>query len=542
MSRAKLWKTKIGQPAKFTIILAIIFAWIFTSTPLIWKVGNWRIPSEIRKVEAASSGPNNPSTTGTEAGGGTIDWTSASNITSSDNNRATASLDKSIISYYLKGTNFNFSIPSNARIDGIKVEIERSIAQAISNVKDNSVKIIKGGTISGDEKADTVTAWPISSGDAYATYGGTSVLWGLSWTAADINSSNFGAAIQAKNTVPSKPTIETAQVDHMRITITYTLPTMTVGTTGTQTSTMNIPSTNNYVGGAFTFVTDINTATTTQIIITDGPTGTVNANLNLSNLKIRYETAGTCTYDGNETYFNAAGVSFNSSEKATATGTMSVGTSQVCVYVVLDVGSGASAGQTIEIEISNPSTEVTISAGTVSPSSVVAIAGTTTIQSAPTVSCSTSPASTAFGTLTPDSIYTASPNATTTISTTYSAGFTLNVHDSGAGAGQPGLYSTSTTGLISSATATLLAGTEGYGIQAATTTAGSGATVTLNPIYLKTGNDVGGLSTSDVVLASSTASCTGREVVVSHKAAISNLTKAASDYSDTITYSCSGNL
>lgn len=161
---------------KSFFIFLLIFAWVFTSTPLIWKIGNWRIPSEIGKAEAASSGPNNPSTAGTEAGGGTVDWTSPTNIYSSDNNRATASLGKGIISYYLKGTNFNFSIPSNARIDGIKVEIERSIAEATSNVKDNSVKIIKGGTISGNEYADTGTLWPVNSSDAYATYGGTSDL------------------------------------------------------------------------------------------------------------------------------------------------------------------------------------------------------------------------------------------------------------------------------------------------------------------------------------------------------------------------------
>ena len=158
-----------------------------------------------------------------------------------------------------------------------------------------------------------------------------------------------------------------------------------------------------------------------------------------------------------------------------------------------------------------------------------------------TVSCNISTTTTDFGSLTDSSVYTSSPDVTTTISTTDSAGFTLSIHDAGAGAGQPGLSSSAVSHLINSATATLTAGTEGYGIQAATTTAGSGATVTINPTYLKTGNDVGGLNTSDISLASSTASCTDREVVVTHKATISNLTPAASDYTDTITYSCIGN-
>ena len=164
-----------------------------------------------------------------------------------------------------------------------------------------------------------------------------------------------------------------------------TPPNITVGTTGSQTVNMNVNSTNNYVGGAFTFVRDAGTTNVTQIVVTDQ--GTVNANANLSNLDLYYETAGSCSYEGGETLFGTA-ASFNGSEKATVTGTMSVGTSQVCVYAVLDVGSGASADQTIELEISNPSTEVTVSAGAVSPGTAVAIAGTTTLQAAAQVSIS----------------------------------------------------------------------------------------------------------------------------------------------------------
>lgn len=150
---------------------------------------------------------------------------------------------------------------------------------------------------------------------------------------------------------------------------------ITVSSSGSQVSTINVPSTNNYVGGAFTFVRNGGSANVTQIIITE--TGTVNANANLSNLKLYYETASTCSYNGNETLFGTAS-SFNSSEKATVSGTMSVGTSQVCVYALVDVGSGASNGQTLDIEI-NASSEVTVSSGSVSGSFPVAIAGSTTL-------------------------------------------------------------------------------------------------------------------------------------------------------------------
>lgn len=133
-----------------------------------------------------------------------------------------------------------------------------------------------------------------------------------------------------------------------------------VGHTDAQVDSMNQGSTNNYVGGAFTFVRSATSANVTSIKITD--TGTINANTYLSNLDIYYETAGTCTYDGTETLFGTD-TAFDASDTATVTGTMSVGTSQVCVYLVVDVGSGDIG--TIELEIANPGTDVIVSAGDV---------------------------------------------------------------------------------------------------------------------------------------------------------------------------------
>jgi hypothetical protein len=125
-------------------------------------------------------------------------------------------------------------------------------------------------------------------------------------------------------------------------------------------------------------------------------------------------------------------------------------------------------------------------------------------------------------------------------------GCSLYVKDAGSGS-NPGLYkSTSPTYLIPSpnaafdATSTLAAGTEGYGIQATTTTAGSGATLTIAARYNQSGNTVGGLTLTNTTLSSSNATSANRETVVTHKAAISTLT-AAGSYSDTITYECTAN-
>lgn len=163
-----------------------------------------------------------------------------------------------------------------------------------------------------------------------------------------------------------------------------------------------------------------------------------------------------------------------------------------------------------------------------------------------TISCSTNQASTAFGTLTDATVATSTPNASSTITCANSGnGCTFYVKDAG-NATNGGLATTSPAYLIrspnaaGSATSTLAAGTEGYGIQAATTTVGTGAALGLAVRYNQTGNTVGGLSITNLTVASTTATSSNREIVSTHKAAISTATQAGS-YVDTITYECTAN-
>ncbi len=162
------------------------------------------------------------------------------------------------------------------------------------------------------------------------------------------------------------------------------------------------------------------------------------------------------------------------------------------------------------------------------------------------ISCSTNTGSTDFGTWADTSIKTSSPNASTTMSCANSAlGCTLYVKDAGGG-GNPGLWNSTASALIPSpnaafsATSTLAAGTAGYGIQATTTAAGSGATLTIAAKYLQTGDTVGGLALTNGTLASNSATSSNREVVVTHRAAVAASTPSGS-YTDTITYECTGN-
>lgn len=163
-----------------------------------------------------SEGPNNPSTAVNDASVGTINWQSPTYVYSSNNFKSFIDENNSGTSKFLKITNFGFSIPSNATIDGIVVEFEKA-KNASSTASDNAIRIIKNDIIGTTDKS-VIGEWPTT--DTYVSYGGISDLWGETWSYSDINSSNFGVAISVNTTTSSG---EYTTIDHCRITVYYTL-------------------------------------------------------------------------------------------------------------------------------------------------------------------------------------------------------------------------------------------------------------------------------------------------------------------------------
>ena len=94
---------------------------------------------------------------------GTVDWTSPSSAASDDGQEASASLPAGAISKYLKSTNFGFNIPSSDTIVGVKVIVDKRSNS--DRIKDESVKLVKDGSIQGDDKyaptgETTPPPWP----------------------------------------------------------------------------------------------------------------------------------------------------------------------------------------------------------------------------------------------------------------------------------------------------------------------------------------------------------------------------------------------
>jgi hypothetical protein len=158
---------------------------------------------------------------------GTVAWTNPNNAKVSDNVYATV-VDNvgnlNLLTHYLKATNFGFSIPTGATINGILVEAEVKASQYTSSaeeVRENSTKIVKSnGSFGTTEKANTAQANHYPTTEAYRSYGANNDLWGETWSYSDINNSNFGVGISARLLDDGGGV--TSYIDHIRITVYYT--------------------------------------------------------------------------------------------------------------------------------------------------------------------------------------------------------------------------------------------------------------------------------------------------------------------------------
>lgn len=160
----------------------------------------------------------------------------------------------------------------------------------------------------------------------------------------------------------------------------------------------------------------------------------------------------------------------------------------------------------------------------------------------PTFSVALGSTTAALGTLSTGSISSGAGN-TITISTNAGAGWNAYVRSTNAGLTSANVsYTLATAGTIDAAPSTLSAGTEGYVLDAdLTTDAGGGGTVSIAGEYNGTTTSQGGtLSTTFQSFASSTGPANGDVVTLVPRVAISNLTKAAADYADTLTVVAAG--
>lgn len=150
------------------------------------------------------------------------EWNSATDITKKDGQFATTTMSQKEYCFMtncfytrgLIGSNFGFNLPATATVSGIALRINRKsdIGHA---VKDSAVQLMKGYAFVGENKKAN-SFWPTNAHNK--AYGGSTDLWGTTWTPDEINSDDFQVWLKAYNKSDGYPT---ASVDYFRITVYY---------------------------------------------------------------------------------------------------------------------------------------------------------------------------------------------------------------------------------------------------------------------------------------------------------------------------------
>ena len=148
----------------------------------------------------------------TQTSDGNASWSNTGNALVDDGASATVFVDApaQTFSNYLKVTDRIQKIPSGATVDGIIVEIQISQETGLTLVRDFTVYVLKGATLS--------TPVVDISSVGIVGFGNSTDLWGLSWTAADINASDFGVKVNIDNGGSDV----TWGIDYINTTIYYT--------------------------------------------------------------------------------------------------------------------------------------------------------------------------------------------------------------------------------------------------------------------------------------------------------------------------------
>jgi Tfp pilus assembly protein PilX len=108
-----------------------------------------------------------------------------------------------------------------------------------SDLTDEDVYLLKAGSPVGTDHAGS-SAWTTS--DTTVTYGGSTDMWGTTWSLSEVNASTFGVRFKAHN--PSTTASNTASVDYVSVTVYYApVPTSRIGDSSTPVAQANISGT-----------------------------------------------------------------------------------------------------------------------------------------------------------------------------------------------------------------------------------------------------------------------------------------------------------
>ena len=196
-------------------------------SPTLFLASSFILCSHLLEAQCTAVGPSDPATASLNTSVGSFGWANPTDVLTSDNNRAVAGALIGILASantnYVAAQGFTFTVPVSATICGIQVDVEHSAGGLLigSSIKDNSVKIMKSGSVIGTEHASG-NSW--FGSDEVVSYGGSGDTWGTTWTPSDFNTSNVGVAVSARLSAGLAALFLNAQIDHIQMTVFYTLP------------------------------------------------------------------------------------------------------------------------------------------------------------------------------------------------------------------------------------------------------------------------------------------------------------------------------
>lgn len=178
-------------------------------------------------VQAVSQGPNYANAVSA------VGWTDPTNATGTADGLCAS---RSASGGALDLTDFGFSIPDAAVIQGITVEVKFAGSTTDDGVR---ARLLKGGSPVGNtQDIFGVAGQTGCSTSAFRTVGSPTDLWGTTWTPAEINASDFGVRLTKLGASG------TSYVDSVRITVEYQdVMTVTVESGGTLSANVNSAAT-----------------------------------------------------------------------------------------------------------------------------------------------------------------------------------------------------------------------------------------------------------------------------------------------------------
>ena len=159
-----------------------------------------------------------PSTGSDDDSSGTLTWSNPSYITVNDANESTVSGDEDEISHWLQGTNFSFGVTAGSTINGFRTIMYGKVDVGGLPQSTYSNKIVIGGSVVGNAKGTVII-----SAIENRMQGATDDLWGTTPSAANVNASNFGYAVQM-----TFEGTNLARFNYLRMSVSYTAPEIVV--------------------------------------------------------------------------------------------------------------------------------------------------------------------------------------------------------------------------------------------------------------------------------------------------------------------------